>query len=100
MPTRIRRKMSPFNLRRNARGKRALSQLESFSCCQQGREKTCTTARNYIRDNNIQPPCIITVTKKSGKNDKFLLSNTGLFEYRYAVANHKILLPEVTTASQ
>ena len=93
MSTTIRKKVSRFNVKRSTRGKRALSQLKSFSCCQQGREKTCTTARNYIRDNNIQPPCIITVAKKSGKDDKFLLSNIGLFDYRYAVINHKLFLP-------
>ncbi len=95
----IKKRASLFSIKRKVRGKLVLSQVKSFSCYQENsREKTCTTARNFIRNNNICPPCIINVAKALGKNDKFLFSKTGLFDYRYAVINHKLLL-QITASS-
>jgi hypothetical protein len=96
MSKRIRQKLGRYHLRRRLRGKVLLSKVTSFSCYQQNhQEKTCTTARKFIRNNNIQSPCVITVLKISGSEDKFLLSNNGLFSYKYAVENHKLFSPEI-----
>ena len=98
MPKRIRQKLGRYNLRRRLRGKVLLSKVTSFSCYQQNhQEKTCTTARKFIRNNNIQSPCVITVLKISGSKEKFFLSKNGLFSYKYAIENHKLFSPEITS---
>ena len=67
MSKRIPQKLGRYNLRRRLRGKVLLSKVTSFICYQHNhQEKTCTTARKFIRNNNIQPPCVITVLKISG----------------------------------
>lgn len=96
MSKRIRQKAIRYKLKRRLRGKLLLSRVASFSCYQlNSKEKTCTSARKFIRNNNIQPPCVITVLKISGSEDKFFLSQSGLFSYGYAVINHKLFSPEI-----
>ncbi|MDZ8236675.1 MAG: DUF3155 domain-containing protein [Nostoc sp. ChiQUE01a] len=98
MSKRIRQKRGRYNLRRRLRGKVLLSKVTSFSCYQQNhQEKTCTTASKFIRNNNIQPPCVIAVLKISGSEEKFFLSNNGLFSYKYAIDNHKLFSPEIAS---
>ncbi len=89
--SKIEQRVHRFHIRQHNLIKRTLSQVKSFSCYQESSlDKTCTTARNFIRNNNIQPPCIIIVIKKSGQYNKFFLSKIGLFDYRYAVDNYKL----------
>lgn len=96
MSKRIRQKLGRYHLKRKLRGKVLLSKVTSFSCYQQNhQEKTCTTARKFIRNNNIQPPCVITVLKISGSEEKFFLSNNGLFSYKYAIENHNLFSLEI-----
>ncbi|MCC5623881.1 DUF3155 domain-containing protein [Nostoc sp. CHAB 5715] len=52
-----------------------------------------------MRNNNIQPPCVITVLKISGSEEKFFLSNNGLFSYKYAIENHKLFSPEIASVA-
>ncbi|KAB8314390.1 DUF3155 domain-containing protein [Tolypothrix campylonemoides VB511288] len=100
MSKRIRQKLGKYYLRRRLRGKVLLSKVMSFSCYQQNhQEKTCTTARKFIRNNNIQPPCLITVLKISGSEEKFFLSKKGLFSYKYAIENHKLFSPEIASVA-
>jgi hypothetical protein len=100
MSKRIRQKLGRYNLIRRLRGKVLLSKVTSFSCYQQNhQEKTCTTARKFIRNNNIQPPCLITVLKILGSEEKFFLSNNGLFSYKYAIENHKLFSPEIASVA-
>lgn len=96
MSKRIRQKAVRYKLKRRLRGKLLLSRVASFSCYQlNSKEKTCTSARKFIRNNNIQPPCVITVLKISGNEEKFFMSHTGLFTYKYAVENHKLFSTEI-----
>lgn len=98
MPKRIRQKLGRYHLRRRLRGKVLLSKVTSFSCYQHNhQEKTCTTASKFIRNNNIQPLYVITVLKISGSEEKFSLSNNGLFSYKYAIENHKLFSPEIAS---
>ncbi len=100
MSKRIRQKLGRYHVRRKLRGKVLISKVTSFSCYQQNhQEKTCTTARKFIRNNNIQSPCVITVLKISGSEDKFFLSNNGLFSYQYAIENHKLFSPEIASVA-
>jgi hypothetical protein len=100
MSKRIRQKLGRYNLRRRLRGKVLLSKVTSFICYQLNhQEKTCTTARRFIHNNNIQPPCVITVLKISGSEEKFFLSNNGLFSYKYAIENHKLFSPEIASVA-
>ena len=91
MSQRIRHKPSRYHQERRSHGKQLLSRVASFICYQQHRrEKPCTTARKFIRNHNIQHPCVITVLKISGSEKKFFMSHTGLFSYEYAVENYKL----------
>ncbi|MBD6615339.1 DUF3155 domain-containing protein [Komarekiella sp. 'clone 1'] len=100
MSKRIRQQIGRYNFKRRLRGKVLLSKVTSFSCYQQShQEKTCTTARKFIRNNSIQPPCVITVLKISGSEEKFFLSNNGLFSYKYAIENHKLFSPEIASVA-
>jgi hypothetical protein len=90
--SKIEQRVHRFHIRKNNLIKKAISRVKSFSCYQESSlDKTCTTARNFIRSNKIKPPCIIIVIKKSGQYNKLFLSKAGLFDYKYAVINYKVL---------
>jgi hypothetical protein len=72
---RVKRRMSAF------------SKFNHYAIVKKEQQASCTTARNYIRTENILPPAVISVMKANGKIEKFFYASTGLFQYTYAVLN-------------
>ncbi|MBW4512933.1 MAG: DUF3155 domain-containing protein [Scytonematopsis contorta HA4267-MV1] len=73
--------------KRVKRGISAFSEFNHYTTVKKEKQASCTTARNYIRAENIIPPAVISVMKADGKIDKFFYGSTGLFQYNYAVLN-------------
>ncbi|MBD2772143.1 DUF3155 domain-containing protein [Iningainema tapete] len=91
-----RAKKIKFLLRTRRDGKKTLSRIPQYSVVHTNpKQKTCTTARKYITSNKITAPAVITVIKPSLIEDKFFLSQIGLWDYKYAVMNYKHFLPEI-----
>lgn len=96
---RFRIRQTPYRLRNQRKGKKVFENVKKYSCYEDGRE-FCTTARKFIRRYNCKPPCIVTVLKSNGKDAKYFYSNTGLFKYSYALANHRQFSKELKNISK
>ncbi|NJN07555.1 MAG: DUF3155 domain-containing protein [Richelia sp. RM1_1_1] len=55
--------------------------------------------KNFIHQHQYQSPCVVTVYRHDGKNEKFFYSCTGLFDYNYALVNYQQFQKEINQSS-
>ena len=94
MPQTVKKKRVSHKLKNKERVENLFGKIPQYSCYENNR-RYCTTARNFIRNHNYKPPCIVTILKSNGFNQRFFYSRTGLFSYRYAFINHQQFIREI-----
>ncbi|WP_414620895.1 DUF3155 domain-containing protein [Calothrix sp. CCY 0018] len=67
MVQKTRTKQPAYKSRNQRQGKKLFEKVSQYSCYENNK-KLCTTARNFIRQHNYKPPCIVTVLKYNGQN--------------------------------